>query len=53
MVDRDGHINMEVVMPIDVISENLPALKVGLVLCYIIHSDTSATMCKDLILRNQ
>ena len=29
MVDRGGHINTEVFMPIDMISEKLPALKVG------------------------
>ena len=29
MVSRDGHINTEVFMPIEMISEKLPALKVG------------------------
>ena len=44
MVSRDGHINTEVFMPIEMISEKLPALKVGsykfVWLLYIVCKDT-------------
>lgn len=40
MVDRDGRINTEVFMPIDMISEKLPALQVGVAIytIYEVHT---------------